>query len=68
MTGAPIAAEPTLDRQIATVHREVQQRERAYPRWVLTGRYTQARANEELWAMRGVLATLKKLKATERLL
>jgi hypothetical protein len=55
--------ELTLDRQIACVEREVEMRRRVYPRWITEGRISQAKALDEIEAMKAVLATLRGLKA-----
>jgi hypothetical protein len=45
-------------RLIAAARREVAFRERAYPKWVAAGRMTQAKADEELTAMREIVRAL----------
>jgi hypothetical protein len=49
---------PSLDEQIACVRREIDLRERLYPRWVAMQKMTQTSSDRELAAMRAVLATL----------
>jgi hypothetical protein len=51
----------SLSRQVECVGREIRLRERTYPRWVAAGRMSQARADDELAAMRAVLDTLSRL-------
>lgn len=51
-----------LEVQIRCVRREIGSRERVYPGMVEAGHMTQARANQELAEMRGVLETLKSLE------
>lgn len=52
----------TLDDQILTVQREIEMRERVYPRQVAAGRMTERKADHELQCMRAVLTTLLKLR------
>lgn len=51
-----------LAEQIWCVRREINMRERVYPRWVLARRMSQHQADRELAAMRAVLATLLELE------
>jgi hypothetical protein len=51
-----------LDAQIAEVRRELDQRARAYPRFIAAGTLTQVRADRQMAAMRAVLHTLEKLR------
>ena len=51
-----------LDAQIAEVRRELEQRERAYPRFIAAGTLTQVRADRQMAAMRAALATLEGLR------
>jgi hypothetical protein len=51
-----------LDAQIAEVKRELEQRERVYPRLISGGTLTQVRADRQMAAMRAVLATLEGLR------
>jgi len=53
--------EITLGMQIASVKREIQMRERVYPKLVGAGKMKQHTADIEMAAMRAVLATLEKL-------
>lgn len=62
MNGVP------LERQIAAVERELQQRARVYPRLIAKGRMTPVKAQAETTAMEAVLATLRELDAKTRLL
>lgn len=55
---APIAV--SLPDQIKCVRREIGLRKRVYPRWVESGRLTQAKADAEIAAMKAVLATLER--------
>lgn len=57
-----------LSEQIECVRREIALRERVYPRWVSAGKMTQVKANDEIAAMRAVLATLVSLLDKDRLL
>jgi hypothetical protein len=50
-----------LSAQIAAVEREISYREWVYPRWLAEHKMTQRRADQELAAMRAVLATLRAL-------
>jgi hypothetical protein len=52
----------TYSEQIACVRREIAMRERSYPRWVEAGKMTQEKAEDELAAMRAVLATIIKVE------
>lgn len=63
MSGLFPGAAPSvsLGRQIACVEREITMRERVYPGWVDKGRMTNATADQEIAAMKAVLATLKSL-------
>ena len=56
----------TLDEQIAEVARECAMRERVYAGWVLNGRMKLEASQRQIRRMRAVLATLEKLRATER--
>lgn len=56
MTDVPMVDLPA---QIACVKREISFRERCYPRWISQGKMTQGKADNELAAMRAVLATLE---------
>lgn len=49
----------TIEDQVACVERELRMRRSAYPRWILAGRMTQAKANMEIATMEAVLATLQ---------
>lgn len=50
---------PSIDEQIRDVEREIKMRERAYPRWVDSGRLKQTDADYRLACMRAVLDTLR---------
>jgi hypothetical protein len=58
----------TLKRQIACVRRELAMRQKAYPKWVLGMRMSQAEADEEIAAMQAVHDTLMTLKDPSQLL
>lgn len=53
----------TIEAQIECVQREINMRERVYPRRVADGKMTQALAAEQLELMRAVLTTLQGLRA-----
>lgn len=57
-----------IEHQVACVRREISMRERVYPRWVADHRMTQRKADEELAAMRAVLATLEEIASASRLI
>lgn len=57
-----------LDVQIKCVTRELGMRARVYPRWVASGKMTQAAADKETAAMQAVLDTLTALAAKDRLI
>lgn len=66
MSGAPTfppVPDHKLIGMIATVSREVTKREVVYPRWVESGRMSQRIADEELSAMKDVLAYLQQARA-----
>ena len=50
---------PTLDEQIAEVRREIALRARVYPRFVQSGKLTQAKADRSMAVMGAVLKTLE---------
>ena len=52
----------SLEEQIRCVLREIDMRERSYPRWIAEKKLTEAKARHELAAMRAVLATLQSMK------
>ena len=49
----------SLARQVECARREVRQRERVYPRLVQDGRMSQAKADEEIEAMRAIVRALE---------
>ncbi len=54
---------PTLQEQIAEVEREIELRNKVYPRWIEKKRLTQRRADrliEIMWAVRNTLKELEK--------
>lgn len=53
----------SIDSQIACVRREIGLRERVYPRWVLSEKLTQEKADHEIDAMRAVLVTLESVRS-----
>jgi hypothetical protein len=55
----------TLNEQIKAVEREVEMRERNYPRWVAAKKMTHAKMDKELDAMKAVRATLYRLANQE---
>jgi hypothetical protein len=54
--------------QLACVVRELAMRRRVYPRWVESGKMTQAKADLEIRAMEAVAETLRGLELGDRLL
>jgi len=52
----------TIEDQILCVEREIVMRNAVYPAFVRRGKYTQAKADHEIKAMKSVLATLNKVK------
>lgn len=48
----------SLEKQIACVRREIAMRERTYPKWIVGGRMSKAKAVEEMLLMKAVLETL----------
>lgn len=52
----------TIDEQITCVKREINMRQRVYPKWVLGGKMSQQAADREVETMRAVLATLERVK------
>lgn len=58
----------SLERQLRCVKREIKKREGVYPRWVERGSMTKQQADEEIEAMRAVLATLLELETKTRLI
>lgn len=52
----------TIEEQIACIERELGMRVKLYPRWVKSGKLTQAAADEELARMRAVLLTLQRVQ------
>lgn len=52
----------TLDDEIAEVIREIELRERNYPKWVDAGRLRQEHADRRLAVMKSALQTLRDLK------
>jgi hypothetical protein len=55
----------SLQRQIDCIASEIALRERVYPHWVRGGKMKQAQADDELGAMRAVLATLVGYQAAQ---
>lgn len=64
MSAATVAV--SLPEQIAEVRREIGLREHLYPRWVVAGKLSQAKADRGLATMRAVLATLEQVDAERR--
>jgi hypothetical protein len=52
----------TLDQQIRDVGRELGMRRSCYPKWVATGRLTQAEADHQIACMDDIYTLLKSLK------
>ena len=52
----------TIEEQIACIERVLGMRVKLYPRWVKSGKLTQAAADEELARMRAVLLTLQRVQ------
>lgn len=52
----------TIDEQIASVQREIQMRQRVYPKWCQDGRMTQDKAAHEIQCMESVLRTLHEVR------
>jgi hypothetical protein len=57
-----------IEVQVRCIEREIAMRERVYPRWVESKRMTQGKADEEMEAMRAVLATLQTIAEGQRLI
>lgn len=57
-----------IEAQVRCVEREIKMRESVYPRWVESKRLTQRKADEEMEAMRAVLATLQTIAEGQRLI
>lgn len=64
-TASPVIV-TTLEQQISCVLREIDMRQRTYPRWVKERRMLQSKADYELAAMRAVLTTLQGLQQANR--
>lgn len=62
MSTPPDSESVGLERQIASVKREIAMRMGSYPKWVAQGRMKQAAADMEIRAMQAVLATLHDMK------
>lgn len=56
----------SIEEQIACVKREIGMRERLYPRWVVMRKMSQAKADEELDAMKAALGTLERISGMVR--
>jgi hypothetical protein len=52
----------SLDEQIKEVGREIGMRKNVYPKWVASGRLSQAQADKQLAAMEAAYASLKSLR------
>lgn len=57
-----------IEAQVACARREVAMRKRVYPRWIESGRFSQAKADHEIAAMEAIIATLEAVAAKERLI
>jgi hypothetical protein len=55
----------TLDEQIKCVGREIGMRRNVYPKFILSKRMTQEKADHEIACMESVYETLKRLQADE---
>ena len=51
-----------IEEQIQCAERELAMRKSAYPKWIRSGRMTQAKADHEIRVMAGIVQTLKKLE------
>jgi hypothetical protein len=58
-------SEPTLERQVKCLKREIAMRKNVYPQWVRSGRMDQEQADEEIAAMTAALHTLMKVESGE---
>lgn len=56
---------PTIDEQIAEIHREMALRNNVYPKWVLMGRLTQQKADHQIACMKATLDVLMAYKAMQ---
>ncbi len=54
--------------KLAAVRREIGMRRRVYPRWVINGKMSQAKANEETAIMEAIAADYERQVEGERLL
>ena len=54
--------------KLAAVRREITMRRRVYPRWVLSGKMTQAKADGEIAVMEQIAADYERQVEGERLL
>ena len=61
-TNTVTAAPVSLEDQIKSVRREIGMRERVYPNWVSQRKMSPTKADDEIAAMRAVLATLESLR------
>lgn len=55
----------TLSEQLAAAQREEALRRNVYPKWISSGRLTQAKADHEIDCMAAIVATLQKMKDLE---
>jgi len=51
-----------ISEQLQAAQRELQMRRNVYPKWVVSGRMKQAKADHEIQCMEAIVATLKALK------
>ena len=58
----------TASDKLAAVRREIGMRRRVYPRWVINGKMTQAKADEETAVMEAIAADYERQVEGERLL
>lgn len=54
-----------LSQQLKCVEREIEMRNRVYPRWVASKKLTQAKADQEIAAMQAVAKTLRSVIADQ---
>lgn len=66
MFGAVTPADVSFEDALACVDRELKMRRQVYPRWVASGKLTQAAADAEVLKMRAVRVGLIKLEAYQQ--
>jgi len=55
----------SITEQLGAARRELALRQRCYPKWIPTGKITQAKADHEIACMEAIVGTLQKLKDLE---